>query len=686
MHSRILSPLAPLILALALACAPSAAARRQQSPAPKAIDPADMDLTVRPGEDFYRYANGNWVRKNPIPAGQSRWGAFDELDVRTAEKLRAILDETLRDAAAPKGSARQLLRDFYKSAMDTEAVERAGASPLKPYFERIDALRTKDELAALVGEFHKTVAPQAVFLYYRDADVENPGRRIAALRQGGLALPNRSYYLRDDAESAKLREQYRAHVERVFRLLGDSEADAKTNASAVLKVETALASHSLTREEERDPKLTFNRMTLAELQKAAPHFNWANYFAALGLPPTRPVNVVTPGFFRGLSEMTAGLPLAEWKTYLRWNVLKTNARLLSSDFVKENFDFFDRTLQGVTEMQPRWQMVQAEVESQLGWALGREYVARHFSPRAKERMLTMIGDIREAFARRIRALDWMGEETKRKALAKLDKITVNVGYPDRWPDLDGLDIRPDGYLANVVRVTRRDVERSIRKLGEPADRGEFGMTPQTVNAYYNPAENKIVFPAAILQPPVFHESFDRAVNYGGIGSVIAHEFTHAFDDEGSQYDGDGRLANWWTAEDLARFKEKQRLVVEQYSGYTALDGLRLNGELTVGENIADLGGVHVAFDAFEARQRREGRAPLIDGLTPEQRFFVAWARVWRVNMTPEAVRLKVNTSTTSYAPFRVNGPFSNHEGFIKAFGLKDGDPMVRPAAKRIRIW
>lgn len=674
------------LFVLSFACLINPKITAQQIINPKAIDKSNMDFNVKPKDDFYLFVNGNWIKNNPIPSGYSAWGTFAELRAQNAEILHRILEDSLREKAALKGGSVQLLRDFYRAAMDTETIEKTGARQLEPYFARIDRLRNKDDLAKLIGEFHGSIAPQAVFLFYKDADVEKAGGSIAAFKQGGIALPNRSYYLQEDAESEKIRAGYRQHIEKMFRLTGETEIAAKRNADAVIKLETIFAVNSLTPEQERDPKLIFHKMTLVEIQRLSPHFNWTTYFNALGLPQSQSVNVVTPDFFAGLSEMCRRISLKEWKAYLKWNVLVTNAGFLSSDFAEENFNFFEKTLNGVGEMKPRPVRVQEQTESYLGWALAQEYVKKNFSPEAKARMLVMIQNIKEAFAQRIKKLDWMSMETKQKAILKLDKITINVGYPDKFPDLSGVEITPFGYVANVVNINRYQVKEDIAKLGKPIDKTEFGLTPQQVNAYYSAPDNKIVFLAGILQPPFFHESFDDAVNYGAIGSVIAHEFTHAFDDQGSQYDGDGKLSNWWTAEDLKKFQEKQKLIIEQYNNYTVLGDLNLNGTLTVGENIADLGGVSIAFDAFQRQQKKKGRQPDIDGFTPEQRFFIAWAQLWRVNMTSEAVRSKIKTSTTSYQPFRVNAPLSNLDGFVNAFHIKEGDKMVRSADKRIKIW
>jgi putative endopeptidase len=651
-----------------------------------AIDRTDMDLAVSPGEDFYQYANGSWLKRNPIPSGHDTWGTFAVLRQQNADVLRALLEASLGDSRATPGSPSQLLRDFYRAAMDTRAIDEAGQTPLDPYFRLIDRIQTADGLAAAIGELHRSAAPQAAFLFYRDVDVNTPQLAIAALKQGGIALPNRSYYLDQTGEAAAVRDRYRRHLRAMFGLLGQDDAAATANADIVMRVETIFARHSMTPEQERDPNLTFHKMRLEDLQRRFPSFSWTSYFRALGLPANVDINVVTPGFFSTMSEMVEQLPLTEWKVYLKWNTLTTNAPLLGAEFVRENFDFFGRTLTGVVDLPPRWRRVLAQTESSLGWALAREYVKQYFSPRAKEAMLRMIGDIRATFRGRIANLDWMSRETRTKALAKLDGIVVNIGYPDRWPDFSDLHIASQGYVANVARSTAHQVARDIGKLGRAVDRSDFGMTPQQVNAYYSPPENKIVFPAGILQPPFFHESFDEAVNYGAIGSVIAHEFTHAFDDEGSHYDASGRLSNWWTNEDSQRFRAKRQLLIDQYDSYIVLDDLRLNGALTVGENLADLGGVSVAFQAFQRRQATNGRAKDIDGFTPEQRFFIAWARLWRVNKTPGAIRLQVKTSTTTYYPFRVIGPLSNLPEFADAFALNASDRMVRDPGQRVRIW
>ncbi len=651
-----------------------------------AIDKADMDLTVSPGQDFYRYVNGNWLRHNPIPPGYDAWGSFPALRAQNAKILHDILEAASRERSAVPGSPTQLLRDFYLAAMDTTAIERDGKAPLDPYFRMIDSMQTVDDLAAVIGELHRSAAPQALFLFYRDVDAEQPQAAIAALAQGGFALPARSYYLDRSSGAVTLRGKYRQHVRNMFRLIGEPDAIAGPNANTVLRLETVIARNSLTPEQTRTPKLTFHKMSLSTLQKLSPRFNWTRYAVALGLPADGDIDVVTPTYFAAMSEMISRVPLADWKVYLKWNTLMTNAPLLSQAFVDENFSFFEKTLNGATELKPRWQRVLAQTESGLGWALAQEYVKRSFSAHAKVEMLVMIQDIRETFRQRISDLDWMSADTKRRALSKLARISVNVGYPDHWPDLSRIRIAPTGYIANVVSINRHQVADDIEKLRRPVDRTDFGMTPQQVNAYYSAQDNKIVFPSGILQPPFFHETFDDAVNYGAIGSVIAHEFTHAFDDHGSQYAEDGMLSDWWTPDDLKKFKAKQRIVIDQYSAYTILDTVHLNGALTVGENIADLGGVGVAFQAFPSRQRKKGRDGDIDGFTPEQRFFIAWAQLWRSNKTPEAIRGQVETSTTSVSPFRVIGPLSNLDGFIAAFGLKEGDRMVRPPGQRVRIW
>jgi putative endopeptidase len=657
-----------------------------QAPDPvKAIDPSNMDRSVRPGDDFYLFVNGGWIRKNPIPPGYSRWGTFQAVEKENGDRVRAILANAAQHPSSPKGSSMRLLGDFYATAMDSVGADTLGAKPLKPYLNLIDGIATTDDLSRVIGLLQSSVAGQAAFLFYRDVDVLDPTRYIAALKQGGLGLPNRGYYLDSAPEAAALRSKYVSHIANMLRLLGEGP-EAEANAGVVLNFETLLARHSLSPEDERDPKLTFHKSTFEDLQRLAPHFNWRAYDSGLGLPTDLPLDIVTPAFFAALSDMAWQVPLEEWKTYLRWNLITTNASLLSSAVAREHFAFYGKMLNGESDLRPRVQLAQEQTESALGWALGREYVKASFGPLAKQRMLTMIADIESAFAERIRKLNWMSEATKVRALRKLGGITVNVAYPDVFPDMSKMDICRCGFLRNVASANRFAVREDIRKLKARVNKGEFGMTPQQVNAFYSAQENKIVFPAGILQPPFFHESFDDAVNYGAIGSVIAHEFTHAFDDQGSQYDALGKLSNWWDSADAKNFREKQHLIIEQYNAYTVLDGLHLNGELTVGENIADLGGVSIAFDAFQKHKKKFGGDQLIDGFTPEQRFFIAWAQLWRVNMTPEAIRLRVKTYTTSYPPFRVIGPLSNHSGFIAAFSLAAGDRMVRPPEHRIVIW
>jgi putative endopeptidase len=676
----------PSVVLGLLALASPIPALSQSAHSGKAIDTSNFDRSVRPGDNFYLFVNGGWMKKNPIPPGYSRWGTFQVVEKQNSERIRAMLENAARSHPSRKGDPTQLLGDFYSSAMDTVAAEAQGSKPLKPYLELINDISSPDDLARVIGELHSSVAGQAAFLFYRDVDVSDPTRYIASFKQGGLGLPNRTYYLDSTSNGVIFREKYLDHIAKMLRLIGPYPARADSDARVVLGFETRLAKYSLSAERERDPKITFHKLTVADLQKLAPHFNWSAYIAGLGLSADLPVNVVTPDFFTGLSDMILQVPLSEWKTYLKWNLLTTNAEFLNSEIAREHFAFYGQTLNGESGMLPRWQFAQQQTEAALGWALGQEYVKANFSAPAKQRMLTMIGDIRNAFALRIRKLDWMSERTKVRALKKLEAITVNVGYPDVFPDMSKMEISRRNLLANVVSANRLAVQEEIKKLRTRVDKAEFGMTPQQVNAFYSAQENKIVFPAGILQPPFFNESFDDAVNYGAIGSVIAHEFTHAFDDQGSQYDPEGKLANWWDSTDARRFHEKQILMIDQYNAYTVLDGLHLNGELTVGENIADLGGVSISYDAFHQHQKTAGVARLIDGLTPDQRFFVGWAQLWRVNMTPEAIRLRVKTSTTSYAPFRVIGPLSNHPGFIAAFHLGLNDRMLRSPEQQITIW
>jgi len=655
---------------------------KAQNDNPVAIDKSNFDLSYKPEDNFYKYVNGNWLKNNPIPPGNNSWGTFSVVRQQQAEILKSLIEEIAKDNNAISGSDRQILRDFYLTAMDSAAIEKQGAKRLQPLFEKIDSIKTTGQLATVMGWLQLNFCNSG-FRFYKNWDPKNSNQIIAFIDQyGGFALPDRKYYLNDDIASENIMQQYRKHILNMMMLSGSNEKKCKEISDAVVMLETIFAINNMTEEEARNPQLNYNKMDLRGLQTLAPGFNWKNYFDALGLKNTKEINVIPPDFFGSFGETVKRNLLSKWKNYLKWCVVTTAAPMLDSRFVNENFNFFEKTLNGTADLKSRWQRVVEQEPFYLRWALGKEYVKKYFSPQSKEAMLVMIDDIKSAFRLRIQNLDWMSDITKQKALEKLNKIHVKVGYPDKFPDIAGLKVSKESYLQNVISCSHFSTAKQVEAIGKPADKEEWGMVPQEVNAYYNAVQNEIVFPAGILQSPFFDKSFDAAVNYGGIGCVIAHEFTHAFDDQGSQFDGDGNMNNWWTENDLNAFKEKQKLIIVQYNQYTVLDTLHLNGELTVGENIADLGGVSIAYDALQIYQNKFGKQKLIDGFTPEQRFFIAWTQIWRQNKTPEAMTRQVNTSTTSPYPFRVAGPLSNLKSFYDAFNI----PESKQTNSLIKIW
>jgi predicted metalloendopeptidase len=646
------------------------------------FDPKDMDLSVKPQVDFYQYADGGWIRNNPIPADHSSWGGFDELQSANEAILHRILEKS---AAAKKPDfIVKLVGDFYFSGMDLATVDAVGVAPLKPDFDRIAAIQSSAEVAAEVARLHR-LGIGVCFGFGSEQDPKHSEMMIGGLGQGGLGLPDRDYYLRADADSAKLRDKYVAHVVRMLELAGDSEGDAQTQAQAIMRLETALAKGSKSDVDLRDPIANYHPMPLGEIEKLSPHFDWNAYFGGIGLAPPASIDVGQPEFLQALDAQIVATPVADWKAYFRWHLIHDNAAFVSTPFAAENFAFYGRTLTGTPQQRDRWRRVLSEIDDNAGEALGQLYVAEAFPPESKARMLKLVGNIRQALHDRIESLEWMDEATRKAAIMKLDAFGVKVGYPDKWIDYGKLVIDRGPYVLNVLRANEFNVQRDLAKIGKPVDRAEWGITPPTVNAYYNPSMNEIVFAAGILQPPFFDAKADDAVNYGGIGCVIGHEMTHGFDDQGRQYDGKGNLADWWSPESTRRFTLRSTGIVKQFSGYVAIDNLHVNGELTQGENIADLGGVKLSYAAL--MKTLAGKPVVkIDGFTPEQRFFLSFASIWRDNQRPEAVRLLVNTDPHSPPRFRVNGPLSNLDEFAAAFDVPEGSPMRRPAADRVTIW
>lgn len=650
-----------------------------------AFDPANMDPATKPCENFFQYANGTWLKNNPIPAQYATWGSFIELVEDNNLKLKTILEEAAADTAAPEGSVRKKIGDFYASGMDIDAVNQAGATPLQPEFDRIAALSSTEQLPALLAHLHD-IGVGAGFAFFADQDSKESSRVIAQFYQDGLGLPDRDYYTKDDDASKKIREQYVEHVTKMFALLGDSPDAAQSHAGLVMKFETALAEASMTKVQQRDPQAVYHKMTLAEVSALTPHFDQKSYLAGRGLGDPGDFCVGQPDFLKKFDDLVVGVPVETWRTYLRWHLLNENAGEISDPFVNENFRFYGTILNGTKELKPRWKRVLAATDGALGEATGQLFVEKYFPPEAKQRILDLVADLRATLRARIQDLAWMGSETKTAALAKLDKLTVKMGYPDKWRDYSPLQIDRKSYVWNTIRAGQFETHRNLAKIGKPVDRDEWLMTPQTVNAYYNPQLNEIVFPAGILQPPFFGTKSDDAINYGGIGAVIGHEMTHGFDDQGRQFDADGNLKEWWSEADKKKFNERAQKVVDQYGNYTAIDDLKVNGQLTQGENIADIGGVRIAWTALQSQWAGEGKPAPIDGFTAEQRFFLGFAQVWRSNIRKEALRMRVLTDPHSPAIHRVNGVVANMPEFFTAFGCSADSPMARKEADRAAIW
>lgn len=658
-----------------------------QTTAPKqtrGLDPKNIDPSVKPSDNFYQYANGGWLAKNPIPPEYSSWGSFTELGELNNLVLKDILEQAAQNTNAPKGSNEQKIGDFYATGMDSARIEALEAKPIEADLKRVEAIEDQAGLEAGIARLHK-YGTRPAFNFFASQDLKNSEMVIAQLGQGGLALPDRDYYVAEDDKSKKIREEYLGHIAKMFELLGDDAVTASAGAKTVIAIETRLAKASLTRVERRDPEKNYHKMTLAELKALSPNFDWNRYFTGIGVSNPGDLNVAQPDFFKEVSKMMKDVPLNDWKVYLRWHLLRDAAEGLSSPFVNESYRFYGTILTGAKELQPRWKRIRGVINGLLGEALGELYVAKAFSPQAKARAKEMVNNLLASMRDHITNLAWMDDATKKEALKKLSSFGVKIGYPDEWRDYSKLEIDRTSYIENVRRASAFAFEYNISKIGKPVDRKEWGMTPPTVNAYYSPTRNEIVFPAGILQPPFFDPDADDAVNYGGMGAVIGHEISHGFDDQGSKFDADGNLKDWWTPESRKKFEERANGVARQFDSYVAIDTLHVNGKLTLGENIGDLGGLSISFSALQEALQGKPRTK-IDGFTPEQRFFLAWAQIWRRNARPEAIRLQVRTDPHSPAQFRTNGPLSNMTEFYQAFGCTDGDPMMRPANERAKIW
>lgn len=666
---------------LAALCLFSIATDAQQSAATHipALDVTAMDRSIDPCVDFFAYSCGGWIKNNPIPPDQSSWDLYSKMEDENKEKLRGILEA----ASAPEAgrtAVNQKIGDYYAACMDEKAIEEKGIEPLKEELDRIAKIGSKAELADVASAM---ATDNVLFRFESIQDFRDANQVVANADQGGLGLPDRDYYLKTDNKSEELRKAYVAHVQKMFELLGDASGTAAVEAQAVMRIETNLAKGSLTRVERRDPKNLDHKLSSGELQKLSPEFQWQVYFTKVGLPSISSLNVAVPNFFKTLNEEIGKESLDEWKTYLRWHLVHANARQLSSAIFNENFAFYGKTLQGNEQPKPRWKRCTEDIDDFLGEALGQAYVEKYFSPKAKQEALTIVNEIRAAMEQDINSLGWMSPTTKQQALAKLHGMANKIGYPNKWRDYSKLEIMRGDHLGNVERSRQFEFNRQLGKIGKPVDRGEWQMTPPTVNAYYDPQMNDINFPAGVLQPPAFDPDSDAAPNYGDTGGTVGHELTHGFDDEGRQFDAQGNLRDWWTPEDAKQFEKRASCISDQYSKYVIIDDIKINGKLTLGEDVADLGGLLLAYMAWKEDTKNQKLEP-IDGLTPEQRFFVGYGQSWCGHVRDESKRLRATIDPHSPMKYRTNGVVSNMPQFEEAFHCKAGQAMVN--ANRCRVW
>lgn len=654
----------------------------QEKPKSKSIDLADLDTTVNPTADFDNYANGGWKRRFPIPDEKSRFGSFDLLADSGELQVQTLVTEIAAKKQEP-GTIGQKIADFYNTGMDTAKIEADGLDPVQPLFDQITAIQSKEDVMKVVADFH-TKGIRPLFSFFSDADQKNSTMVVAYIYQGGIGMPDRDYYMKEDQQSKEIQAAYLVHLQKMFVLAGDDEATAKVNADIVYSLEKRMAAPSMTLLEQRDPHKTYHKMNLDGLQEISPEYDWTSHFQKIGLQNPGDFIVSQPEFVAELGKMIKDISVGDWKIYLKWNVLNNLAAYLPTAFVDQNFDFYGKTLSGQMAQRPRWKRVQGETNNALSEAIGQMYVEKYFPAEAKKRMLDLVANLKISLGERINQLEWMGDSTKVKAIEKLDAINVKIGYPDKWRDYSALEVSADSYLANAIRANNFDFNYMIGKVNKPVDRAEWHMPPQMVNAYYNPTMNEIVFPAAILQPPFFFMDGDDAVNYGAIGVVIGHEMTHGFDDQGRQYDKVGNLTDWWTADDARLFGERTKVLVDQFSNYTVLDTLKANGELSLGENIADLGGLNVAYTAL--KKVLTGNEKPIDEFNPEQRFFLAYAHLWAQNIRDKEIVRRTKEDVHSLGRFRVLGPLRNMPEFHKAFNVKEGDYMYLKESDRAVIW
>jgi predicted metalloendopeptidase len=673
------------LLALCLA---AAACMKPAAPAVPAgslesgLEPASFDKTVRPQDDLFRHVNGSWLASTEIPADKASYGAFDILFDKAQADLRAIVEEAATAANKTAGSDAQKIGDFYDSFMNEARAEELGLTPLKPELDAIDALKTKSDVARQFAHFFKLNLINPI-VGYVDGDAQEPGKDILYVYQGGLGLPDRDYYLKNDDKLKEYREKYVGFVGNILGMAGDSAA-AKS-AREIFVLETRLARAHWTNVENRDAVKTYNKVAVADLEKQFPGFDWAAWTTELGVNDVSALVVSQPSYLKALASTVNELPVDAWKPYLKASLLNGFAPYLNKAVVDAEFGFYTTTLRGVKEQQPRWKRGVNAVNANLGEMLGKLYVDRHFKPEAKARMEALVANLREAYRQGIDTLEWMGPDTRKEAQEKLSKFRPKIGYPSKWRDYSKLEIKKDDLVGNMMRAFIYENDYQLGKAGQPIDPEQWGMTPQTINAYYNPVRNEIVFPAAILQPPFFNLEADDAVNYGGIGAVIGHEMGHGFDDQGRRFDATGTLKDWWTKEDATEYEKRAKVLVEQFNEFEPLPGLHVNGELTLGENIADLTGLVISHRAYLLSLKGKD-APTIDGLTADQRFYMGWAQSWKAKERDESLRQQVLTNVHSPEMYRANGPIRNIPEFYAAFGVKEGDKLFLPPGRRVKIW
>jgi putative endopeptidase len=650
----------------------------------KAVDLSNFNTSVRPQDDFYEYVNGNWIKKNPIPASETSWGNFNVLNEKSENALLKICKESSTNKGA-MGSNSQKIGDFFSSGMDSASIEKQKFTPIQTQMDKINGMADKKNITQMIATLHKVQA-NVGFAFFVMADMKDSKVNIPYIFQSGTGLPEKEYYFSDDTKM--FREEYKKHITNMFKLMGDEAPVAEKNAGLVFELEKKLADSSMSAVELRDQEKQYNKMTPNDLMKLCPNIDWITYFKTIGAPDLKEVIVAQPSFLRQINSLLANEPVETWRAYFRWQFIHLCAPKLHSAVVDENFHFYGMMLSGAQEQMPRWKRVLASTDAALGEALGQLYVEKNFSQEAKDRVNIMVDNLMAAYTERIKSRDWMGDATKQAALQKLSTILRKLGFPEKWKDYSALMVSNTFYVTNFLNANRFDVAYNLAKMNKPVDRMEWGMTPATINAYYNPSNNEIVFPAAIMQAPFFDVNADDAVNYGGMGAIIGHELTHGFDDQGSMFDSEGNMKNWWTDQDSKNFEAKTKRLSAQFSAFVAIDSMNLhvNGDLTLGENIADLGGLTISYFAYQHSLIGKPAPAKIDGFTGNQRFFISWAQSWRNSMRPNALINQVKTNPHSPAKFRVLGPLSNIQEFYDAFGVKEGDKMYRKPEDRVLIW